>query len=466
MNTGGLAIRGRFLDLKETVKHAGDLKEQIRFMDDGLLLVNNGRIEWFGRWQERKDRIPASYAFHDHRDQPVFSHRPKQQGRAVDTAANDPAAFYGKLIVPGFVDTHIHFPQAEIIGSYGEQLLDWLDNYAFPAEQQYNDAAYAGEMAEFFIDQLLQNGTTTAMVFATVHPQSVEAVFQAAEKKRMRLISGKVLMDRNAPQPLLDTAETGYRQSRELIEKYHGRGRLLYAVTPRFALTSTPEQLELAGRLKKEFPETYLQTHLSENRAEIDKVKQLFPGCANYLEVYDRYGLTGARSVFAHCIHLEEAEWDCLARTGSSIAFCPTSNLFLGSGLFDLERARSKHIAVGMASDIGGGTSFNMLETLEEAYKVTQLQKQQFSPWEALYRATLGGAQALSLEDRIGNFTPGKEADFIVLDPGATPLQTMRCQRAENIQELLFNLIILGYDRSITHTYVDGRLVYEQESLN
>lgn len=433
-----LAIRGRFLDITGVVASPSELDEHknIRHLEDGLLLVTNGHIEWFGNWQEGKKKLPQNCAVHDHR---------------------------GKLIVPGFIDTHIHYPQAEIIGAHGEQLLEWLNNYAFPAEKKYGVASYAKEMADFFMDQLLRNGTTTALVFCTVHPESVDALFEAAGKINMRIIAGKVLMDRNAPKELLDTPETGYRESKKLIEKWHKKGRLLYAITPRFAPTSTPEQLEIAGKLKKEYPDTYLQTHLSENREEIKWVKKLFPERDNYLDVYHHYGLTGSRSVFAHCLHLEYREWQCLQDTDSAIAFCPTSNLFLGSGLFNLYRARENKVKVGMGTDVGGGTSFNMLQTLNEAYKVMQLQKQKFSAYEAFYLATLGGAKALSLDHLIGSFDIGKEADFVVLDPQATALQAERTKESRNLEDLLFSLIILGDDRSIAQTYVDGRPVYKRE---
>ncbi len=430
-------IRGRFLDVAETIDCPSELEGNIRHIEDGLLLLRNGRIEWFGDWEEGKDTIPENCPIHHYAD---------------------------KLIVPGFVDSHIHYPQAEIVGAYGEQLLEWLNNYAFPAERKYRDEAYAAEMADFFIDQLLRNGTTTAAVFCTVHPESVEALFTAAEKNRMRIIAGKLMMDRNAPDYLLDTPESSYSESKKLIEKWHKRGRLLYAITPRFAPTSTAEQLAMAGRLKKEFPDTYVQTHLSENHDEIEWVKELFPGHNTYLDVYRHYGLTGSRSIFAHCIHLEEKEWDCLRDTDSRIAFCPTSNLFLGSGLFDMNHARGKKLKVAIATDIGGGTSFNMLQTLSEAYKVMQLQKQKFSAYDAFYSATLGGAKALSLDHVIGNFAVGKEADFVVLDPAATVLQAKRTERSKNIADLLFNLIILGDDRSIFHTYVDGRLAYKRDN--
>lgn len=429
------AIRGRFADISSLDDGPFLGEKSVRQYDDGLLLIKQGRIDWFGDWPTGKDRIPADCPVHHYQD---------------------------KLIVPGFVDCHLHFPQAEIVGGYGDQLLQWLENHAFPAEERFEETGHAAEMAIFFINQLLRHGTTTASVFCSVHPQSVEALFEAAARINMRLVAGKVLMDRNAPRQLLDCPETSYSDSKALIERYHNQGRLLYAVTPRFAPTSTPAQLEMAGVLQREFPDTYLQTHLSENLEEIAWVKKLFPQQQNYLDVYDHYGLTGPRSIFAHCIHLEEQEWDRLQKTESVIAFCPTSNLFLGSGLFDMQRARDHGVRVGVATDIGAGTTYSMLQTLGEAYKVMQLQSQRFTPWDALYAATLGGAQALSLDHLIGNFDPGKEADFVVLDPQATPLQARQFLRAENTMDLLFSLFILGDERSISHTYVDGRLVHER----
>ena len=430
-----LAIRGQFLDIAEVADDPSALR--LRHVEDGLLLVDNGLITWFGTWTEGEQKIPQSCPVHDLGD---------------------------KIIVPGFIDTHIHFPQAEIIGSHGRQLLQWLENYAFPAEMQYGNEQYAEKMAKFFVNELLRNGTTTAMVFCTVHPQSVDGLFAASEKKNMRIIAGKVLMDRNAPTDLLDTAWSGYNESKDLIEKWHKRGRLLYALTPRFAPTSTNEQLALAGKLKKEYPDLYLQTHLAENKDEIAWVRQLFPERQNYLDVYHHHGLTGEKSVFAHCIHLEDAEWDRLQTTDSAIAFCPTSNLFLGSGLFNLHRARKKKVKVGLATDVGGGTSFGMLQTTNEAYKVMQLQQQNLSAAEMLYLATLGGARALCLDHLLGNFLPGKEADFIVLDPEATQLLSMRSKKARTANELLFALMILGDDRAVAATYVAGRLVHERQA--
>ena len=430
-----MAVRGRFLDFSRPAATAAEMKECARFLEDGLMLVKGGHIEWFGDWTEGQGQLSADVQVHDHRS---------------------------GLIVPGFIDSHIHFPQAEIIGAYGEQLLEWLNNYAFPAEMQYQDPVYAGKMAGFFINELLKNGTTTAAVFCTVHPESVDALFSAAADKNMRIIAGKVMMDRHAPPELLDTPESSYRESRGLIEKYHGRGRLHYAVTPRFAPTSTAEQLKVAGQLLQEYPDLYLQTHLSENEAEIKWVQELFPDQKNYLDVYKQFGLTGSRSLFAHCVHLEEEEWEELRGSASVIAFCPTSNLFLGSGLFDMGRARDMNVKVAMASDVGGGTSFSMLATLAEAYKILQLQGQSFSAYEALYSATRGGAEALSLDHLIGSFGVGKEADFVVLDPEATAIQAKRLEKSQRVDDMLFSLIILGDDRSISHTYVDGRLVHQR----
>lgn len=428
------AIRGSFLDFRQVVSQSEEIADQFRHIQDGLLVIRAGRVLWFGAWAEGRDLYP---------DIPV-THYPD------------------KWIVPGFIDTHIHYPQTEMIGAYGEQLLNWLNKHTFPVEAQFGDIAHAEVVADFFIQQLLQHGTTTALVFATVHPESVEALFTAASRIHMRLIAGKVLMDRHAPEDLRDTPESAYSDSRDLIEKWHGHDRLLYAITPRFAPTSSPEQLQAAQRLRAEYPNVYVHTHLSENQAEIAWVRALFPERTSYLDVYDHYGLTGRRSVFAHGIHLEDEEWDCLHRTGSSLAFCPTSNLFLGSGLFRLAEAWRKEVRVGMGTDVGAGTSFSLLQTLNEAYKVMQLQGYSLSALEALYLATLGGADALDLADRIGNFNVGQEADFIVLDPSATPLQHFRQARCQSIEERLFVLIMLGDDRNIAYTYVSGQPVYQR----
>jgi guanine deaminase len=427
------AVRGRFLDIQHTVTKASDIPQTIRYIEDGLLISNAGKITWFGTWQE------GQHVLNENTD---LEHYPEQ------------------LIVPGFIDTHIHFPQTEMVGAYGEQLLEWLDTYTFPTELQFKDKAYADKIAQFFVQELLKNGTTTALVFCTVHAESVDALFEAAEQQQMRLIAGKVMMDRHAPEDLCDTAESAYQDSKALIEKWHGKGRNLYAITPRFAPTSTPEQLARAGELKAEYPDVYVHTHLSENKNEIAWVKALFPEQKGYLDVYHHYGLTGQRSVFAHCVHLEEAEWDCMHQTNSAIAFCPTSNLFLGSGLFPLKKTWEKQVKVGLGTDIGAGTSFNQLQTLNEAYKVQQLQGDKLSAFESLYHATLGGAKALDLDDKLGNFNLDKEADFIVLDLKATALQALRQERAKGIEDALFALMTMGDDRNIHATYIYGEAVY------
>jgi len=363
----------------------------------------------------------------------------------------------GKLIVPGFVDCHVHYSQLDIIGSYGEQLLDWLQRYAYPAEEAFADAGHARKAAGFFVDELLRNGTTTALVFPTVHPQSVDAIFAAADQRGMRLISGKVLMDVNCPAVLRDDPESAYRESRQLIEKWHGRNRLGYAITPRFAVTSSEAQLKAAGKLAAEFPDVHVHTHLAENHDECALVAQQFPWSRSYLDVYEQLGLVRERSVFAHCLHLDDADRQQMAKRGAAIAFCPTSNLFLGSGLFDLRAAHDCGIRSGIGTDVGGGTSLNMFRTLNEAYKVLQLQGQPLPGFRALYLATLGAANALYLDDRIGNFVPGKEADFVVIDYAASSITERRLSHAKDIAEKLFALITLGDDRSIAATYILGK---------
>lgn len=428
-------VRGRFLDIQKTVSQAQDIIDQVRYIEDGVLIAEQGQILWFGTWNDAQDHLPANVE---------IQHYPEQ------------------LIIPGMIDTHIHFPQTEMVGAYGEQLLSWLNTYTFPTEIQFQDPSYAQKIAEFFIQELLKNGTTTALVFCTVHPESVDALFEAAAQQQMRLIAGKVMMDRHAPEALCDTAESAYEDSKALIGKWHGQGRALYAITPRFAPTSTPEQLERAGQLKAEFPDVYVHTHLSENKDEIAWVKDLFPEQKGYLDVYHHYGLTGNRSVFAHCVHLEDAEWQCMHETDSAIAFCPTSNLFLGSGLFPLKKTWQQQVKVGLGTDIGAGTSFSLLQTVNEAYKVQQLQGDKLSAFESLYHATLGGAKALDLDNKLGNFNVGKEADFVVLNLKPTALQQLRQSRAKSLEDSLFALFTMGDDRNIEATYIYGQKAYSQ----
>jgi guanine deaminase len=312
-------------------------------------------------------------------------------------------------------------------------------------------------VATTFVDELISNGTTTALVFATVHAHSADAIFEAAAAKGMRLIAGKVLMDSNCPAKLSDDPESAYSDSKQLIERWHGKDRLGYAITPRFALTSSEAQLEMAGRLAGEYPDVWVHTHLAENHDEVEQIAGLFPWSENYLAVYDRFGLLRERSVFAHCLHLQDSERELMAAKGGAAAHCPTSNMFLGSGLFDLRSLRDASIRVGLGTDVGGGTSLSLLKTMREAYKVLHLQDQALPPGRAMYLATLGAAESLYLDDRIGNFVAGKEADFIVLDPAGTTMSAHRSSRTETICELLFALIVLGDDRNVAATYLQGR---------
>lgn len=405
-----------------------------RYFEDGLLVVENGLITDVGDYVETLA---------------------KQNGELEMVNYQD------KIITAGFVDTHIHYPQTGMIASYGEQLLDWLENYTFPEEERFKDPEYAAKVAKIFLDELATNGTTTALVFGTVHKQSVDVFFQEAKRRNLRMIAGKVLMDRNAPDYLTDTPECGYQDSKELIEKWHDNGRLSYAVTPRFAPTSSPEQLDMVGKLLQEYPSVYMHTHLSENKQEIEWVKSLFPEQEGYLDVYDHHGLLHPRSVFAHGVHLSDCECQRLSDTGSAIAFCPTSNLFLGSGLFDLNRIEEFGIRVGMGTDVGAGTSFSLMQTMSEAYKVMQLQQKKLHPVKSLYQATLGGAKALYLDDKIGSLEVGKEADFVVLEPSATTLMKFRMQQAKTLEEKLFVLMSLGDDRTVHATYIYGDLAYK-----
>ncbi|PSN05776.1 guanine deaminase [filamentous cyanobacterium CCP5] len=428
-------IRGSFIDFVDD-PFIQDEQASIRWIPDGLLVIQDGYIKAFGNYSQ----IAPAY-----------------DNLAIQTHDD-------RIIMPGLIDTHIHYPQTGMIAAYGEQLLEWLSRYTFPTEQKFKDKTYALEIAELFLDELLKNGTTTALIYAAVFPESVDAIFEAAQRRNLRLIAGKVMMDRNAPKDLCDTAETSYQESKALIQKWHQKGRLLYAVTPRFAGTSSRSQLDMAGKLLREFPGVYLQTHLSENRDEVAWIRELFPDSQDYLDVYDRSGLVQSRSVFAHGIHLSEREFQRLSEAESAIAFCPTSNLFLGSGLFNLARAKSADspVKVGLGTDVGAGTSFSLLQTTNEAYKVAQLQGQKLSPLQAMFLATLGGARALSLEDKIGNFDVGKEADFIVLDDQATPLMALRNgshdhQTLEALCDRIFSLVIMGDDRAIAATYIMGQ---------
>jgi guanine deaminase len=371
--------------------------------------------------------------------------------------------YRGKIIMPGFIDTHVHYPQTDMIASPAPGLLPWLEKYTFPTERQFSDPEHAGRVASFFLDELTRCGTTTAMVYCTVHPQSVDAFFTESEKRNLRMVAGKVLMDRHCPGFLQDTAETGVRESEELIKRWHRRGRQLYAITPRFAPTSTEQQLELAGALAQAYPDTYLQTHVAENTDEVAWVRSLFPHARSYMDVYDHFGMLRPRSMYAHCIWLDDGDRARMAQTQSAVSICPTSNLFLGSGLFDFERADAQNVPLSLATDVGGGTSFSMLQTMNEAYKVARMGGTYLPALRMFYLATLGGARAMQLEGVIGHLVPGAEADFVVLDPKATPLLARRTERTDSLEELLFAIALLGDDRTIAATYAAGEAVHQRD---
>ncbi len=372
------------------------------------------------------------------------------------------------LIVPGFVDTHVHFPQTPMIAAYGAQLLDWLERYTFPNELKFADKEHARRVARVFLRECLRNGITTACVYCTVHPQSVDALFEEAEALGLRLAAGKVLMDRNAPEALRDTAQSGYDQSAALIAKWHGRGRLLYAITPRFGGTSSPGQLAAAGALWRAHPGCLMQTHLAETPQEVAWMKELFPDRRDYLDVYDHHGLCGRRAVFGHGIWLDDRELQRLHDADAAIAHCPTSNFFLGSGAFDIARAvrADRPVRVGLGTDIGAGTSFSILATLGEAYKAAQLNRFPLSAGHAFYLATRGSARAMDLEDRIGSLAEGHEADLVVLDLRSTPLIAFRMDHARDLAEQLFVQMTLGDDRAVRETWVAGRLAWERGPLS
>jgi len=398
------------------------------YREDGAILICEGRITAHGAYSDIVREAPEAE---------VVDHRPH-------------------LLMPGFIDLHLHFPQVQVVASWGEQLLDWLNTYTFPAEVQFADPAHAERMARGFFDLILGHGTTTAVAFCSVHPTSADAYFAEAARRNMRMIGGKVMMDRNAPEGLTDTAQRGYDETKALIERWHGKGRGSYAISPRFAITSTPAQLEAAGALVGEHPDAYVQTHLSENRDEIDFTLSLYPDAPDYLGIYERYGLVSDKTLLGHAIHLEPREIELLTATGGQPVFCPTSNLFLGSGLFDDAGLRAKGILNGIATDIGAGTSYSMLQTLNEGYKILQLQNQKLHPLRAFHWITRGNAEVLGQVDQIGTLDAGTEADIVVLNAKATPAMALRAEAATSLSEELFILQMLGDDRAVAETYVAG----------
>ena len=424
-------VRGRLLSFITEPESADD-RASYYYEDDGGLLVRDGIIEAVGDFKQ----VSASAG----EDVEVIDHRPH-------------------LIMPGFIDAHAHMPQMQVIASYGAELLDWLNNYTFPAETEFSNAEHARRIAGHFLDTLVAHGTTTVAAYCSVHPASAEALFQAAMLREMRIVAGKVMMDRNAPGGLRDTPKSSYEDTKALIERWHGRGRLSYAITPRFAITSSPAQMEVAGALASEFPELHIQTHLSENRIEIDLANELYPDCGDYFGVYERYNLAGPKSLFGHAIHLSEREADAMSDSGSVAVFCPTSNLFLGSGLFDYQRyrKRGKPVRIATATDVGGGTNYSMLRTMDEGYKVIALSGEKLNPLAAFWQITLGNAKALSFERQIGALQRGHEADLVVLNARATPAMTIRAEKIETLAEELFLLQTLGDDRAVVETYLAGK---------
>lgn len=416
-----------------------DPADAYRYESDALIVIRGGRIVAFGSHDAVRDQLPETVA----------------------------VTRYGadSLIVPGFVDAHVHYPQTQMIAAPGGQLLDWLNTYALPTEEQFADRGHAREVARLFLRELLRTGTTTAAVYCTVFAESVDAFFEESARLNTRMIAGKVLMDRNAPEALLDDPGGGGEASRELIRRWHGHGRQLYAVTPRFAPTSSPEQMSAAGELWRSHPGTYLQSHVCENRAEIDWVRELYPHRDGYLDVYDHYGQLGPRAVFGHAVWFDERDFRRCHETGTALAHCPSSNLFLGSGLFRMQNAarRDRGVRVGLGTDIGAGTSVCQLRTLGDAYKVAQLAGAPLTSIQLLYLATAGGARALYLDDVIGTIAPGYEADLVVLDLRSTPLIDFRMNYSRSIEETLLVQMMLGDDRAVRATYVAGVLTHDRD---
>ncbi|CDX61460.1 guanine deaminase [Mesorhizobium plurifarium] len=424
-------LRGRTLSFLRWPEAVDD-HSAWRYEEDGALLIENGRIVAAGSYAEVA----------------------KKAGVGVETIDHRP-----HLILPGFLDAHVHVPQMQIIASYGAELLDWLNKYTFPEESKFQNAQHGRRIARLFLDEMLRHGTTSVVAYCSVHKSSAEAFFAESHERNMLNIAGKVMMDRNAPDGVLDTPQTGYDDSKALIAEWHGKGRQLYAVTPRFAITSSPEQMEMAGALCREYPDLHMQTHLSENHAEIAFTQELYPWSRDYTDVYEHYGLLGKMSLFGHCIHLSEREADALSQSGSVAVFCPTSNLFLGSGLFDYQRyrRREKPLRIAAATDVGGGTNYSMLRTMDEGYKVIALNGEKLNPFQSFWQLTRGNAEALSVADKVGTLEEGTDADIIVLDAHATPGMRLRMETVETLAEELFLLQTLGDDRVVREVYVAGR---------
>lgn len=425
--TDALLLRARTLTFHRR-PNDGDDSDAYTYESDGGLILRDGKIADSGSF----DAVLARNG-----DATVVDHRPN-------------------IILPGFVDTHIHYPQMQVVGSYAGSLLEWLNNYTFLEEQRFGEKAHAARIAEAFLDELIRHGTTTALAYGSVHPESADAFFTAAQNRNMAMAGGKVMMDREAPEALCDTAQSSYDDSKALIERWHGKDRATYAITPRFAITSTPEQLEAAGTLAREHPDCLVQTHLSENDGEIERVRQLYPEDKDYTAVYERFGLLTDKALYGHCIHLSEREMAAMAEAGSVAVSCPTSNLFLGSGLFPRHTLAEKNVRIAYATDVGGGTSYSMLATMDQSYKIAQLHGDRVHPLQNYHAITLGNAEAMSMADKVGTLEIGSDADLVVLDATATPASALKMERVETLAEELFLLQTLADSRHIAETYVAG----------
>ena len=426
-----VAIRGDLLDFRAEPAWGDVDSPAVRFRPDHWLLAEGGRIV-----AVQADVPPEGWPRHDHA---------------------------GCLVLPGFVDTHVHSPQIDVVASYGSELLDWLTTHTFPAEARHADPAHAAAAAAHFLDALLEHGTTSAVVFPTVHATSVDALFAAARARGMRVIAGKVLMDRNAPAELVDDVASAEREMQDLIARWHGRDRLAYAVTVRFAPTSSPAQLALAGRLCRADPSLYLQTHLAENRAEVRWVHELFPQARSYLDVYAAVGLLHSKSVFAHGIWLDDADRAAIAAAGAQIAHSPSSNLFLGSGLFGWRAAENAGVKVSLASDVGGGTSLSMLRNMADAYKIQALAGERLTAWKALHAATRGAAAALGLGAEIGALEVGATADVCVWDAAVGSVAIRRAAVARTLHERVFAWMTLADERNLVKAFVAGHPHYDRD---
>lgn len=409
-----------------------------KYHEDGVLYVQDGKVVEAGDYSTLKTKYTNA--------------------KIVDHS--------GYLITPGLMDSHVHYPQMEMVGSYGEQLVQWLQKYTIPTERKLNDPVYAREIANLYLDELIKHGTTTAAIYASINPVSADAIFEAAEARNMRIIAGSAYMDVNTPEYACLPPEEVYEFNKTLIERWNGKGRMNYAVSPRSAYLLSPAEMEATAELLRDYPDMHIQVHLAENKESGGMVEELFRGISTYTEVYDHYGLITPKTIMGHCIWLNDDEFELIAKRGASCAFLPTSNLFLGSGLFNLQKANQHHATVGMGTDYAAGTTLSMLKTMGEAYKVTQLRKAfadnpksvtPLSPLENYYLTTLGAARAMSLDDHIGSFKAGMEADFVVLDPNATSDMAIRSKQSENISDLVFALQIMGDDRAVKHTYIMGK---------